>query len=275
MSDTQNPIRKPRDGVVASLFAAPLAEPHAHRLAATAVTPNQVTIVSTAVSIAGSWLLGARRPEHRLVGFCLHQYGFVLDCTDGQLARLTGTESAFGAALDEVSDRAGELYLIDRLGRVATEPGVATGAVGFLLTRHLLSRLLHTKLKAPVPTVDPLDSLSPAGFSSDSINQHLRAASNLTIGDRLGVVTLASVLSPKAGVRTHAALGLVGVLRDIAARTHRGTSAPNSTQLLTLIAALVAFGLSARATTSAGARAVVPYVLLAICRRLNERGQNE
>lgn len=276
MSDTQNPIRKPRDGVVASLFAAPLAEPHARRLADTSVTPNQVTAVSTAMSVLGAWLLGSRRLDLRLAGFCVHQYGFVLDCTDGQLARLTGRESAFGAALDEVSDRAGELYLIDRLGRAGGETGLATSAVGFLLSRHVLSRLLHTKLKnRPSAAEGSASSHQASDGGADAVMEHLRAASNLTIGDRLGLVTIASVVSPAAGIRTHAGLGFVGVLRDIAARRHRGVTNPNPIQLSGLVLAPLSFWLSARVTTNPGMRAVLPYVFLSICRTLSERGQNE
>lgn len=71
------------------------------------VTPNQVTYASGFVSLlSGAALsLGAWYDRHwAAVGAALLLASIVLDCADGQLARVRGTSSAVGRALDGLMD---------------------------------------------------------------------------------------------------------------------------------------------------------------------------
>lgn len=80
------------------LFAA-----FAYRLA---LTPNQVTILSAAFSLAGILVLALAKPTLG-VGFTvsiLLVIGYALDSADGQLARLTGGGSMTGEWLDHIID---------------------------------------------------------------------------------------------------------------------------------------------------------------------------
>lgn len=72
------------------------------------LTPNQVTLLSGAVGIAsgGALAWGADRPAARLLGGVMLFVAVVLDCCDGQLARVRGTFSTTGAVLDGLSDYA-------------------------------------------------------------------------------------------------------------------------------------------------------------------------
>ena len=87
--------------------------PGAKLLRALGFTPNAVTIlgflisVGAAVLVAYGWLLP---------GGIVFLVGGGLDLFDGGLARLTGTESPFGALLDSVFDRLGEAALFVGLG---------------------------------------------------------------------------------------------------------------------------------------------------------------
>lgn len=76
-------------------------------LAPTTVTPNQVTLIAGIVgtlsgpavfyaSVGPSWWL--------LVGAALLLASMVLDCSDGQLARIRGTSSMLGRVLDGIAD---------------------------------------------------------------------------------------------------------------------------------------------------------------------------
>ena len=67
------------------------------------VTPNQVTILKIAVTLVGVVLL--YREYFVLAGIVLF-VSILLDHIDGQLARLKGLASAFGHALDDMSDYA-------------------------------------------------------------------------------------------------------------------------------------------------------------------------
>lgn len=72
------------------------------------VTPNAVTVMSMVIGAAsclffahGSWHYeGARGLVFNLVGILLLLWADVFDCTDGQLARLTGQSSRVGRILD-------------------------------------------------------------------------------------------------------------------------------------------------------------------------------
>ncbi|MDE9364331.1 CDP-alcohol phosphatidyltransferase family protein [Luteipulveratus sp. YIM 133132] len=84
--------------------------PLGRRLAATAFklgrTPDQVTLVSAAVTFTGIVLLALLPPSLAtgVVVAMLLVLGYALDAADGQLARLTGTGSMSGEWLDHVVD---------------------------------------------------------------------------------------------------------------------------------------------------------------------------
>jgi phosphatidylglycerophosphate synthase len=71
----------------------------------TAITPNQITFVSLGVALIGAAAFAAWPGYVGLVAAGLAvQLSYVLDCADGQLARVRGTASATGAALDFLTD---------------------------------------------------------------------------------------------------------------------------------------------------------------------------
>ncbi|GEM_PF-1243485 len=63
-----------------------------------AMTPNQVSIVSMCVGIAGGALLISNKTA--FWGFLLIVFSSILDSSDGQLARMTGNSSLAGRVLD-------------------------------------------------------------------------------------------------------------------------------------------------------------------------------
>lgn len=90
------------DGLVSRYLNRPLSRPAARLLAHTPVTPNQVTILSTLIALgAGSLLVGG---ANIWAAIAIH-VSSVVDGVDGDLARLTGRSSRFGAVLDAVLDR--------------------------------------------------------------------------------------------------------------------------------------------------------------------------
>ncbi len=77
-------------------------------LARTAITPNQVTFLSGLIGVIGGILLGAgaHRPAFLLWAGILLFISVVLDCCDGQLARIRGISSTTGAVVDGLADYA-------------------------------------------------------------------------------------------------------------------------------------------------------------------------
>jgi phosphatidylglycerophosphate synthase len=86
----------------------PLARRLVRVLARTPITPNQVTLLSALVGISAGVAVsrGARNPAALLLGGGLLFSSVVLDCCDGQLARLRGISSTTGAILDGIADYA-------------------------------------------------------------------------------------------------------------------------------------------------------------------------
>ncbi len=104
-------------------------------LAATRATPNQVTAASIAcaalcgVCYAFGWLLA---------GSLLLFFSHVLDCTDGNLARVKELFSPLGKWLDMIGDRAGECFIF--LG--AAVFFISGGESGFWVVSALLDAQL-------------------------------------------------------------------------------------------------------------------------------------
>lgn len=69
-------------------------------LAGTRVTPNQLTTLSLVTGLAGAAALAVGGPGWAEGGAVLFALSLFLDHTDGELARLTGRGSAFGARYD-------------------------------------------------------------------------------------------------------------------------------------------------------------------------------
>lgn len=70
------------------------------RLAATAVTPNAMTIVSVGVGLVGAAFFLSPRASMQFAGALLFLLHSILDGCDGELARLKFQESRFGGVLD-------------------------------------------------------------------------------------------------------------------------------------------------------------------------------
>jgi len=97
------------DGVVSRYLNRPLSRPLARLAAHTPITPNQVTVVSTVVAFAAAWLLAS---GHNVWAALAIQASSIIDGVDGDLARLTGRSSRFGAIFDAVLDRYADAAII-------------------------------------------------------------------------------------------------------------------------------------------------------------------
>lgn len=72
-------------------------------LRGTGITPNMVTIVSIFVGAATGFLFYHDSIWYNIAGILLLIAANILDCVDGQLARLTGIKSAIGRILDGIA----------------------------------------------------------------------------------------------------------------------------------------------------------------------------
>ncbi|MBN2576994.1 MAG: CDP-alcohol phosphatidyltransferase family protein [Deltaproteobacteria bacterium] len=109
--------RKPKDILWDRFVARPLASVLLLPLGKTRITPNQVTFLSLVVFVAAMALL-ALQPGHLwlIVAVVVLELSYVLDCVDGQLARLRHRSSPVGAHLDFLMDELKAFLLVAACG---------------------------------------------------------------------------------------------------------------------------------------------------------------
>jgi phosphatidylglycerophosphate synthase len=83
------------------------------------LSPNAITIVATLIGFVAAALFGMGSYAAGIAAALLFQLAAVVDCCDGEVARLTFTESPFGAWLD---------IAMDNVVHMAVFAGIATGA---------------------------------------------------------------------------------------------------------------------------------------------------
>ncbi|MGL5015556.1 MAG: CDP-alcohol phosphatidyltransferase family protein [Bacteroidales bacterium] len=81
-------------------FYRPIGFRIAMKLRNSGITPNQITIISIFVGVAGGACFYSTSVAWNILGVILMIYANILDCVDGQLARLTGIKSKVGRIID-------------------------------------------------------------------------------------------------------------------------------------------------------------------------------
>ncbi|MGW2640611.1 DUF5941 domain-containing protein [Streptomyces sp. NPDC001348] len=193
---------KARDGFFTTFFISPYSRYVARWCARRGLTPNQVTTASllTALIAAGCAATGTR------AGFVaagvLLIASFVLDCTDGQLARYSLQYSTLGAWLDATFDRAKEYAYYAGLALGAARGGddvwaLALGAMVLQTCRHVVdfsfNEANHDATANTSPTAALSDKLDSVGWTV-----WLRRMIVLPIGERWAMIAvLTAVTTPR------------------------------------------------------------------------------
>lgn len=82
------------------IFYRPIGFRIARMLRGTGITPNMVTVISIFVGAGTGFMFYHNNLTYTIIGILLLVFANILDCVDGQLARLTGIKSAIGRILD-------------------------------------------------------------------------------------------------------------------------------------------------------------------------------
>lgn len=145
------------DGFFSTVAVRPVSRQLSGLLARTRISPNLVTAVSLATSLLASVLFAIAVRPMSLLAVALMYASLVLDCVDGELARLTDRGSRFGAWLDGFTDRIKEHLLIVGLAVGSYRAGnpawlIATLAILAITLRHLSHfAFIETVLKDFIP----------------------------------------------------------------------------------------------------------------------------
>ncbi|WP_223737320.1 DUF5941 domain-containing protein [Streptomyces purpurogeneiscleroticus] len=167
---------KARDGFFTTYCISPYSRYIARWCARRGFTPNQVTTASllTALIAAGCAATGTRGGF--IAAGLLLLFSFVLDCTDGQLARYSLQYSKMGAWLDATFDRAKEYAYYAGLALGAARGGgtddvwaLALGAMVLQTVRHVVdfsfTEANHDATANTSPTAALSDKLDSVGWT--------------------------------------------------------------------------------------------------------------
>lgn len=131
IADAYRRSRKPNDILWNTYVARPMAAALLVPLQRTRITPNQVTFASLLVFAAAVAILITQNGHRGLwLAVIVIELSYVLDCVDGQLARMRGTSTTVGAHLDFLMDEIKAFLLVAGAGvRLWRD----TGGVSWLL----------------------------------------------------------------------------------------------------------------------------------------------
>ncbi|MDX3799084.1 DUF5941 domain-containing protein [Streptomyces sp. AK04-3B] len=185
---------KARDGFFTTYFISPYSRYIARWCARRGLTPNQVTTASliTALIAAGCAATGTRGGF--VAAGVLLIASFVLDCTDGQLARYSLQYSTLGAWLDATFDRAKEYAYYAGLALGAARGGddvwaLALGAMVLQTCRHVVdfsfNEANHDATANTSPTAALSDKLDSVGWTV-----WVRRMIVLPIGERWAMIAV-------------------------------------------------------------------------------------
>ncbi|MFJ4475942.1 DUF5941 domain-containing protein [Streptomyces xanthochromogenes] len=196
---------KSRDGFFTTHCISPYSRYLARWCARRGLTPNQVTTASllTALIAAGCAATGTRGGY--VAAGVLLILSFVLDCTDGQLARYSLQYSTMGAWLDATFDRAKEYAYYAGLALGAARGGddvwaLALGAMVLQTCRHVVDFSFN---EAHVVGTDATANTSPTAALSDRLDSvgwtvWVRRMIVLPIGERWAMIAvLTAVTTPR------------------------------------------------------------------------------
>jgi phosphatidylglycerophosphate synthase len=123
------------------------------------ISANSITIASGVVGLAAAAAFALGAPDALICGLLLYVLAVVLDHTDGEVARLTLTESAFGEWLDAVIDTVVHTTLVLALGVAAGHLAGAGRTAGVVAAVGVLASAAIGKLWPPAPASAPRNLL--------------------------------------------------------------------------------------------------------------------
>ncbi|MFE1251486.1 DUF5941 domain-containing protein [Streptomyces sp. NPDC058735] len=190
---------KSRDGFFTTFCISPYSKYLARWCARRGLTPNQVTTASLLTALIAAACAATGTRGGFVAAGVLLVASFVLDCTDGQLARYSLQYSTLGAWLDATFDRAKEYAYYAGLALGAARGGddvwaLALGAMVLQTCRHVVdfsfNEANHDATANTSPTAALSDRLDSVGWTV-----WVRRMIVLPIGERWAMIALLTALT--------------------------------------------------------------------------------
>ncbi|WP_225849482.1 DUF5941 domain-containing protein [Streptomyces sp. HPF1205] len=202
---------KSRDGFFTTHFISPYSRYLARWCARRGLTPNQVTTASLLVALIAAGCAATGTRGGFVAAGVLLIASFVLDCTDGQLARYSLQYSTLGAWLDATFDRAKEYAYYAGLALGAARGGddvwaLALGAMVLQTCRHVVDFAFNEANHDATANTSPTAALS-GRLDSVGWTVWVRRMIVLPIGERWALI---AVLTAATTPRTTFVVLLIG-----------------------------------------------------------------
>ena len=165
------------DGLVDKYFNRPTGRLLSKFLIHTAILPNHVSIAATVLGVWAAWWFSQVEPGNHMpaiIGALLLQVSAVIDCVDGDLARIMFKESKLGKWLDIVGDQVVHmtLFICIAVGLAHAKPEVpavvlgVSAAVGVLIAFGVVLRgMLHQDARGNTRLQRLIDATTNRDFS--------------------------------------------------------------------------------------------------------------
>jgi phosphatidylglycerophosphate synthase len=132
-----------------------LSRPLSRTAVALGISPNAITIASGIVGLMAAGVVAVGAPAALIGGLLLYVLAVVLDHADGEVARLTLTESVLGEWLDVVADTVVHTTLMLALGVAASRLAGASHLIGVVAAVGIGVSAIIGKLCPPAPAAAP------------------------------------------------------------------------------------------------------------------------
>ncbi len=118
----------PKDGFISRVINRKFSIRITNLLAATKITPNQITVISFLMAIGSAVSFALSNP---IIGGLLAQFSSILDGVDGEIARLKFLKSKYGELFDSLLDRYADYLIV--LGMAYTWYRTSDNSIAVLL----------------------------------------------------------------------------------------------------------------------------------------------
>lgn len=144
-------LGSPIDTRLDRTFHRRLSRPVSRLAVAWGLTPNHVTLASLVVGLAAAWCFWEATVAWALAGLVLYAAAVVLDHADGEVARLTFTESPFGERLDVLVDTVVHVLLMLALGATAQRAAGSGGVAAVIAAVGVAVSAMVTRTSPATP----------------------------------------------------------------------------------------------------------------------------
>lgn len=151
-------LRGQHEGFVDTYFNRAVSALLSRMFLALRLSPNAVTMIATAIGLLAAAAFARGSHAAGIVGALLFQLAAVVDCCDGEVARLTFTESPFGEQLDIMTDNVVHMAIFAGIGwslfvaqggwAVSPAPWLPLALGGVAVFANIMSLWLVTRAKA-------------------------------------------------------------------------------------------------------------------------------